>query len=151
MIELVPPSERYRQSYLEAEAEYAAAGELGSALPFDEHLARLAAQDALVELWLVERDEYLGKLHVRRAPEAHQGHLGVKVRPSRRREGLARKMLELAQPLLPPQVEATCDPANAASIALVVKLGGERMDDVVAPDGSTMSRFSFSTIIRPPV
>jgi predicted acetyltransferase len=146
-VELVAPAARYRDSYLAAEHELLAAGELATPLPFDDHLRALAAQQALIESWLVDGDEYLGKLHLRPRPEPAQGHLGCKVRPSRRRCGLALHMCTLALPRLAelgvdPAV-ATCAPDNAASLRIVARLGGVLIDRL--PD---VLRFSIATRVR---
>ena len=146
-MELVAPAARYRDSYLAAEHELLAAGELATPLPFDDHLRALAAQQAVVELWLVEGDEYLGKLQLRPQPEPEQGHFGCKVRPSQRRRGLALHMCTLALPRLAPlgvdPAFATCAPDNAASLRIVARLGGVLIDRL-----PNVLRFSIATSVR---
>lgn len=128
MIELVTPDERFRASYLEADREFAA-GPIwdGKFIATEETFARMLGgilRAPFTELWLVDGERYLGKVQLR--PDGVPDHVGVAIRPSARRAGLAARALELALPHLRafPRVTAMCDADNAGARALVERFGG---------------------------
>ncbi|HEY1817041.1 MAG TPA: GNAT family N-acetyltransferase [Kofleriaceae bacterium] len=132
-VELAVPSERFRRSYLEADQEFVAAGSLwdGKFIATDDTFAHMiegiaAARPKLVELWLVDGDAYLGKVQLR--PGGVPDHVGIAMRPSARRRGLAALALELARPHLlalgVDRIAVMCDADNAAARRLVARYGG---------------------------
>ena len=138
------PSERFRRSYLEADQEYVAAGSLwpGKLIatdesfgPMVEKLAAARASGALLELWLVEGDDYFGKIQLRASGEPD--HIGVSIRPSARQRGLAKQAVELARPhilaLGVDTVSIICEAKNIPACALVAAFGGEMTEEL--PDG----------------
>jgi predicted acetyltransferase len=159
MTELAIPSKRYRASFLVASAEYAAeAVHLGApdrgqvtAATFDAMLAKLADSAAGRNLppdrvaestyWLVDGDEYLGRISLRHSlsPELSiiGGHIGYVVRPSRRREGHATRMLALALPELAARgidpALITCDEDNVASRKIIERARGQLATDISVP------------------
>jgi len=118
------PAVEHRRSFLEGAAEFAAQGRLDSTyasflgydLPGLEHdfdgfvdgLRRLALPARVQQagyrdrvLWLVDDGDYIGQASVR--PElgtpyliTYGGHIGYSIRPSRRRRGYGRRILQLA-------------------------------------------------------
>jgi predicted acetyltransferase len=150
MTELVVPSEQYRASYLAAQAERSAAGEEAdvTADTFAALLAKISSyaagrvkpgRVAETTLWLVEGDEYIGRISLRHTLNpvlhAYGGHVGYDVRPSRRRQGHATRMLALAIPHLAAlgidPALITCDEDNIASRKVIEACGGQLATDDV--------------------
>ncbi|HEY5926964.1 MAG TPA: GNAT family N-acetyltransferase [Kofleriaceae bacterium] len=149
MIELVAPAERYRASVLAAEAESVAEGG-GHGITdenFSATLARLAdnaagrnlkpRRVAETTLWLVDGDDYIGRIALRHALTpllvVLGGHIGYDVRPSRRRQGHATQMLRLAMPRMAAlgvdPALITCDDTNLASRKVIEACGGTLATD----------------------
>jgi predicted acetyltransferase len=148
---LVPPCPEVHTSYLVALAEFQREGrycdlrlvELANPRRFAAHLDALRAEalpDAsrgpglvpATHLWLVEGEEFVGRLSVRhRLTEELRrlgGHIGYEVRPSARRCGHATRMLALALPVarrlgIDPAL-VTCDARNTASRRVIERNGG---------------------------
>lgn len=88
------------------------------------------------ELWMVEDDEYVGRISLRH--ELNEllftwgGHVGYAVRPSARRRGHASAalldMLEVCQARGINPVLVTCDVDNGASRRTIEKAGGQYED-----------------------
>jgi len=118
------PSARYRNSFLEGAAEFAAEGRLDSTYGvclgydlralergFDQfvrdlialgHRSRRASGGCADRvLWLIDADEYIGQASIR--PElgtrhliTYGGHIGYSIRSSRRKQGYGREILALS-------------------------------------------------------
>ena len=151
MTELVTPSQRYRASFLVADAESTAdgTGRGVTAATFDALLVRHANYAAArnlppghvgeTTLWLVDGDEYIGRISLRHALtpllRAYGGHVGYDVRPSRRRQGHATRMLALAIPHLAAldidPALITCDEDNVASRKVIEACGGKLATDEI--------------------
>ena len=99
----------------------------------DPDTPRPRAYVPFTELWMVQGEEYLGRIVLR-----HQlneilytwgGHIGYAVRPSARRRGHALAalldMLEVCRERGIDPVLVTCDHTNAASRRTIEKAGGE--------------------------
>ena len=148
MTELVTPSERYRASFLAAEAEGEGRGVTDATFPallakIADHAAGRVPPGRVAEttLWLVDGDEYLGRIALRHTltPELALvgGHVGYDVRPSRRRQGHATRMLRLAMPHLAAlgidPALITCDEDNIGSRRVIEACGGQLATDHVVP------------------
>jgi predicted acetyltransferase len=87
-------------------------------------------------LWLIDGDDYLGRLAIRHrlTPNLREagGHIGYDVRPSARRRGHATAMLRAALPIARElgidQVLITCDIDNTASRLVIERNGGILQD-----------------------
>ncbi len=150
MAELVLPHVRLQDSFRAAMAEFADEGWRDPARGHDfaAYVQRIL-DDALAEtprpadrvpcttLWLVEGDEYLGRISVRHrltpALTRLGGHIGYDVRPSARRRGYATAMLRDALPVanrlgIDPAL-LTCDADNVASRKVIEHNGGVLQDE----------------------
>ncbi len=163
------PDVGYRDSFIEGAGEFAGEGRLDSTyasfLGFDvprlqrdfptfvEDLRRMSDEDRVRQAgyrdciyWLVDAGCYVGQSSIR--PElgtpyliTYGGHIGYSIRPTRRRQGYGRRVLQLALEkcgeLGLERVLVTCDEDNAASRLIIEGNGGVfesgmLMDDVVA-------------------
>lgn len=150
-MELALPSEKYKESYLEAAREFFAEGvsfgrEANEALIRGDFESFIKASENKKEevkrkkgwvpettYWLVDNEEYIGHVNIRHELSEYLktsgGHIGYKIRPSKRNTGYGSKILELA---LPKAKELGIDPAlitchkeNEASRRIIEKNGGE--------------------------
>jgi predicted acetyltransferase len=92
--------------------------------------------------WLVNHGQFLGRVSIRhrltdRLKEIG-GHIGYDIRPSRRRQGYGRKILELALPkakeLGLQKVLITCDATNVGSRRIIEENGGVLENQVSSPE-----------------
>ncbi len=82
--------------------------------------------------WLIDNDEFIGRVQIRHELNKQLinvgGHIGYYIRPSKRRMGYGKKILELglkkAQELGIPNVLVTCDIDNIASKKIIEENGG---------------------------
>jgi len=158
MPELVLPTTSVRESFLEAMGEFVAEGaEFSQTAAWIEHNApdwqdpdafatfvEAVKADALLEtprlewhvpcttLWLIDGDDYLGRIAIRHELNDFLldvgGHIGYDVRPTRRREGHATEMLRKALPWalalgIDPAL-VTCDDDNVGSVRVIEAAGG---------------------------
>lgn len=146
---LSPPSEAYKDSYIEAVREFQAEGRYYMHLDverladdFGSHVRDLlrrsdrATQDPdLVPetfWWLVDGDEYIGRVSIRHELTdkllRHGGHIGYDIRPSKRGRGYGRLILKLAlekaRAMGLRRVLITCHSDNPASRKIVEANGG---------------------------
>ncbi|HZG86734.1 GNAT family N-acetyltransferase [Paenibacillus sp.] len=168
---LVKPSMEYREEYLSFYTEWKASGE--EMVPwviereptdFESMLAFLSNHERGVELpdgwvpdstlWLVdERGRVIGAVNIRhRLTEwllRAGGHIGMGIRPSERRRGYGKAMLELAlaeaKRLGIERALLVCDADNAASERTIVGCGGVRDEDFVEADGRVFKRYWIRT------
>jgi predicted acetyltransferase len=155
---LVEPNTRYQQSYREAVEEYRAEQLLGYLMlntrelefHFDAYVERLKNEAKGIglpegyvphtELWLVEGNEYLGRVDIRhQLTEKLQnwgGHIGYDIRPTQRRQGYGSLALQLglqaATRLGLSEVLVTCDVENVGSNKIIKAHGGV-LEDVYQP------------------
>jgi predicted acetyltransferase len=154
-MEFVEPDARFRESYVDAIREFHAIdtdrppfsrheiSEIESPEAFAAFVARLHASKLPetprpdwkvpdTTLWWVDGDHFIGRLGIRHrltpALRSVGGHIGYDVRPTRRREGHASRMLAAALPIAAGlglgQVLLTCDVDNLASRKVIETNGG---------------------------
>jgi predicted acetyltransferase len=148
-LELVPPNERYRETFSRALREFRAEGLpwwIGGDLDLAERdfgafvakkladaSARTDTQVPATHLWAVsEQGELVGRISIRHelndALRVEGGHIGYDTVPSFRGRGVAREMLRQALPLARDlglgEVLITCDDTNVASIRVIERNGG---------------------------
>lgn len=94
------------------------------------------------DYWLVDKDEFIGRVSVRHAlTESLKrigGHIGYEIRPSARGKGYGTAILKLALPrardLGLQRVLVTCDETNIASRKIIEKNGGVLENKVSNPE-----------------
>jgi predicted acetyltransferase len=164
---LTEPTMRVHASFLQTLHEYRAEGRHGHLDPeylepettFRRYLDKLRAdadprthrEDGLVPqttLWLVDGQEYLGRLSIRHALtdqlRIEGGHIGYEIRPTQRRRGYATVMLGMSLPIanelgIDPAL-LTCDTTNIASRRVIESNGG-----CLADTGGGVARFWVPT------
>lgn len=161
---LTKPSEIYRDSFLQALAEfrvesYASARSVARRFSLKEitehfdtfvHYLRNQADPMKVkpgwvptsELWLIDEDVYIGGLSLRHTLDEYLlqmgGHIGYEIRPTRRRQGYGRLILQLgkeqAKVLGLQRILLTCDENNLASRKIIEANGGVLENLIVLKD-----------------
>lgn len=170
-IKLVRPTAEYKESFLEALAEFQEEG-----LPwfmdhkisdlkndFDQFVQSQLTkrshwiQDTPIdetELWAISNGIYVGRISIR-----HQlndslrimgGHIGYDTRPSFRGRGIASEMLRLAIPVARSlglkSVLLTCNDSNIASIKVIEKNGGILSETKPQFEGGPLKRYYWITL-----
>ncbi len=155
---LTAPSEKYRGSYLAALREFQAEGRNLSPSfeevttdfqSFVQHLLDRADRSKLkpgrvpsTEFWLIEEGDYVGSLSLRHELNESLldkgGHIGYKIRLSRRRQGygtlILRCGLEQAKTLGLERVLLTCDEDNLGS-RKVIEANAGALENIIQVDG----------------
>ena len=169
-IELVRPSERYRESFLRALREFQEEGlawwvggdlELAQA-DFAAFVAkRLADANRRTEtlvpkthLWAVSDDQFVGRISIHHelneSLRTEGGHIGYDTVPSFRGRGLATEMLRQALPwaaeLGLTEVLLTCDDTNAASIRVIERNGGVLRETKALGPNRPLKRYYWITL-----
>ena len=145
---LTNPSERYQVSFLKALQEFQAEGrDLEISLEevaanfgnFVQHLREQADRAKIKpgrvpnwHFWLIDDNDYIGRLILRAEMNAHLrqmgGHIGYEIRPSRRRQGYGKLILQYgldrAKTFGAERVLLTCDEDNLASRGIIEFHGG---------------------------
>ncbi|MBI2639007.1 GNAT family N-acetyltransferase [Candidatus Peregrinibacteria bacterium] len=152
MVRLVLPSTKYRKSFLEAVKEFKKENNwyvLSVNMPIDEvaknflayvrRVRNLSKGIGLVKgyvpetvYWLTDGKKFIGRASIRHRLTKHLrligGHIGYEVRPTERKKGYGKKILELALPkarkLGIKKVLVTCDETNTASRKIIEYCGG---------------------------
>jgi predicted acetyltransferase len=138
-IELVPPAERYRESFLRALHEFRREGlwwwQGGDLETVEEDFAAFVAKklaDSKTHRWAVADEQFVGRISIHHelndALRIEGGHIGYDTVPSYRGRGVATEMLRQALPVAHAlglkEVLLTCDDTNAASIRVIERNGG---------------------------
>lgn len=147
-MQLVKPSTKYKESYLQAVAEFQQEGrylehykaELEKHFP--SFVQMLLHQEkgrdlpkgyvAASTYWLIDGNEYIGRVSIRHKLTDYLkkvgGHIGYDIRPSKRKQGYGKKILELglekARKLGLSNILITCDSNNIASQKIIEANGG---------------------------
>ena len=159
---LIRPHADYKDSYLEALAEYHEEGRYmyqnitSLSLDFDSFIKELRSEKGYphqpyqdwVEpvpetvVWLVKDEKYIGTVDIRHRLNWHLekwgGHIHFNIRPSMRGMGFGTKMLKKAIPIINyigiDKALITINPEDKAAITIVEGLGAEFEDETCATD-----------------
>ncbi|MBU2103872.1 GNAT family N-acetyltransferase [Patescibacteria group bacterium] len=154
---LAEPSVFLMDSYIEATKEFKSEG-LYPELDLEDRaknfpsyieelkLHRTAPPEGLVPMtffWLVNNNEYIGRVSVRHELNENLlragGHIGYDIRPSKRRLGYGKRILELAlieaKKLGIHKVLVTCDSTNIASRKIIESNGGVFENEMSLEEG----------------
>ena len=152
-MELVLPSQKYEVSFIQAVKEYQAVDSNGVKgicqlnvedlkTNFPTYIFKILSQTEGNNLpdghvpqtvyWLIDNGEFIGRVTLRHSltQRLHNegGHIGYDIRPSKRKMGYGKKILELALPkakgLGLTKVLVTCDETNLASKKIIETHGG---------------------------
>jgi predicted acetyltransferase len=163
---LALPSESYKESYIQALLEFQAEGRnlnidaenlnenFGS---FVQAVLSRTDRSKLSpgwvpssDFWLIENDEYIGRLSVRHELNERLmkvgGHIGYEIRPSKRRQGYGSQILKLGlqkgKELGLRRVLLTCDEDNTGSKKIIEKNGGQ-FENAIESDGSPVKKLRY--------
>lgn len=96
--------------------------------------------------WLIDNDEFIGRVNIRHRLTDHLlrvgGHIGYFIRPTMRRKGYGKKILEMAIPkakdLGIDKILVTCDEDNLGSKKIIEENGGVYENKVVNEIGGPL-------------
>ena len=169
-IELVPPAERYRESFLRGLREFRQEGlpwwvsgdieiaEQDFAAFVARKLAdanrRTEAFPPKTHLWAVAEERFVGRISIHHelndALRTEGGHIGYDTVPSSRGRGVATEMLRQALPVARAlglaAVLLTCDDTNAASIRVIERNGGSLRETRALATNRPLKRYYWITL-----
>ena len=147
-MELVKPSLKYQESFIEAMKEFQAEEkktgldvfdleqDFGKYIKkFEDHEKGVNLPEGYVphtRLWLVENGKFVGHVDIRHTLNeellTHGGLIGYSIRPTERNKGYGTKILAMALPIAKKfgnkRILVTCDDDNLGSIKIIEKSGG---------------------------
>jgi predicted acetyltransferase len=168
-IQLVPPTERCRESFLRALREFQREGLpwwVGGDLETVEQdfvafvEKKLADSNRRTEtfvpkthLWAVAEEQFVGRISIHHelndALRVEGGHIGYDTVPSFRGRGVATEMLRQALPVARAlgltEVLVTCDDTNAASIRVIENNGGSLRETKALSTNRPLKRYYWIT------
>ncbi len=169
-IQLVPPAESYRETFLRGLREFRheglpwwIGGDLETAeRDFSGFVARkLADSNRRTETfvpkthrWAVAEERFVGRISIHHELDdplrVAGGHIGYDTVPSFRGRGVATEMLRQALPLARAlgltEVLLTCDDTNAASIRVIERNGGSLRETKVLDPNRPSKRYYWITL-----
>jgi predicted acetyltransferase len=169
-IELVPPNESCRESFLRGLREFRREGLpwwVGGDLEIAEQdfaafVARKLADsnrrtEAFIRkthLWALADEQFVGRIAIHHALNdalrVEGGHIGYDTVPSFRGRGVATEMLRQALPVARalglPSVLLTCDDTNAASIRVIERNGGSLRETRALDTNRPLKRYYWITL-----
>jgi predicted acetyltransferase len=169
-VQLVPPAERWRESFLRGLREFRHEGLpwwVGGDLEIVEQdfaafvARKLADSNRRTEtfvpkthLWAVAEEQFVGRISIHHelndALRVEGGHIGYDTVPSFRGRGVATEMLRQALPVARAlgltEVLLTCDDTNAASIRVIEKNGGSLRETKALDPNRPLKRYYWITL-----
>lgn len=170
-LQLVPPAERFRASFLRALREFQHEGLpwwIGGDLEIAEQdfaafVARKLADanrrtDPFVpktHLWAIADEQFVGRIAIHHelndALRIAGGHIGYDTVPSLRGRGVATEMLRQALPVARAlglrEVLITCDDTNTASVRVIEKNGGSLRETRPLAPGRPLKRYYWISLL----
>lgn len=169
-IQLVSPTERYRESFLNGLREFQQeglswwhSGDLEVAeRDFAAFVARKLADSnqrtgtsvPKTHLWAIAEEQFVGRISIHHALtdalRIEGGHIGYDTVPSYRGRGVATEMLRLALPVARSlglaEVLLTCDETNDASISVIESNGGTLRETKALDANRPLKRYYWITL-----
>ena len=169
-IRLVPPAERFQESFLRGLREFRheglswwVGGDLETAeQDFAAFVARKLADSKRrtetfvpkTHLWAVTDEQFVGRISIHHelndALRVEGGHIGYDTVPSFRGRGVATEMLRQALPVACAlgltAVLLTCDDTNAASIRVIERNGGSLRETRALDTNRPLKRYYWITL-----
>ncbi|GEM_PF-486703 len=169
-IQLVPPAERYRETFLRGLREFQIEGLpwwFGSDIETAEHdfaafvSRKLADSTRRTEtfvpkshLWAVTEEQFVGRISIYHelndALRVEGGHIGYDTVPSFRGRGVGTEMLRQALPVARAlgltTVLLTCDDTNAASIRVIERCGASLRETKALAPNRPLKRYYWITL-----
>lgn len=166
MLRLIEPSMEYKQQYIEAVREFQREGRhldkdvQRLEADFTTFLARLKAQKErrnlppdvvpFTDFWLVEEQEFIGRLSVRHELNDFLlkigGNIGYEIRPSKRCQGYGKRMLRMgleeAHKMGLHRALVTCDENNIGSKKIIEANGGQ-FENASTVEGSPIRKLRY--------
>jgi len=163
-LQLVAPTERFRETFFRALREFQneglrwwfggdleIAGQDFPAFVAKKLLDANRSTEAFVpktHLWAIEDERFVGRIsihhHLTDALRLEGGHIGYDTVPSARGRGVATEMVRQALPVARAlglrEVLVTCDDTNAASIRVIEKNGGQLRETKVLASSRPLKR-----------
>lgn len=151
------PDIKYKDSFLEALAEFHAAGRPIPILNLDRESIKNDFPDYVQKLidqskgkrlpqgwiphttyWIIDNDEFIGVINLRHrltpSLEKFGGHIGYAIRPTKREKGYGAKALKMLLPIAfnmgIKKILITCDIDNIVSIKIIESNGGVLQDEI---------------------
>jgi predicted acetyltransferase len=173
-MQLVVPSIKYKESFLEALEEYQKSISsdrldiyaLNAEMlreDFDSYVKRLLDEEKGIGLppgyvpqttyWLIDEGQFVGRVSIRHRLTEHLlkegGHIGYDIRPSKRRLGYGKKILSLVLPKVKElgitRALITCDETNIGSKKIIERNGGILENSILlSPDKPHKLRYWIS-------
>jgi predicted acetyltransferase len=170
-IQLVPPAERYRESFLRALREFQHEGlawwhggdlegvEQDFTAYVEKKLADATRRTETIlpktHLWAIADEVFVGRISILHelndALRIEGGHIGYDTVPSFRGRGVAKEMLRQALPVARAlgleEVLLTCDDTNAASIRVIESNGGVLRETRALAANRPLKRYYVITLL----
>lgn len=166
-MQLLVPSLKYKDSFLDALVEFEQTSEAGfwkfpdetprTIEAYIERILNHAEGRDLPEnwvpstsYWLIDNDEFIGHVNIRHRLNDYlvnfAGHIGYAIRPSKRRQGYGSIILKLALPKATAlglnRILITCDDSNHASRKIIERNGGI-FENQIDQEGSLPKKLRF--------
>ncbi len=160
-IQLVPPAQKYRESFLRGLREFQEEGlpwwSGGGLETAEEDFAGFVARklaDSKTHLWAVAAAQFVGRISIHHelsdALLIEGGHIGYDTVPSFRGRGVATEMLRQALPVARAlgltEVLVTCDDGNAASIRVIERNDGCLRETKALETNGRVKRYYWITL-----
>ncbi|MFC1622953.1 GNAT family N-acetyltransferase [Patescibacteria group bacterium] len=160
-MKLVKPTKKYTESWKEAMQEFRKENPESpryASLDIEEYIQNMEDYSqgknlpngfvASTMYWLIDDEKFVGYVEIHHELNdkltKEGGHVGYAIRPTERRKGYGKKILELtlpkAQQLGIKKVLITCDDVNVASWKIIEKNGGV-LQDKIEVDGKLVRRY----------
>lgn len=167
-MKLVKPDIKYRESYESVlEESKDQTGDTIFAKPahgesFEQFVRRLNDESEGINIkpervrastyWLIDNEEVIGRVQIRHSLNErlrmYGGHIGYIVRPSKRRMGYGKKLLQMglveAKKIGIKNALVTCDIGNTASSKIITSNGGILQEQTEIDNGRKINRYLIS-------